>query len=241
MYVPNMADHTISVLNTDAMTVSTISTGANFAPVLLAADANGVYAAATVGGEASQGAILALRDGFFTKVADAPGFTDLAVTGTELLWTATPKGSATAEVCYFDQASGSETISKLGAQANSLKVMSDGTLLAYQVGDTQASVLDPYTLQTRGSVSFAKGIWGFSGDYAALSDGSIGKVAIGSDGLGNPKANFTAIDTAEGNYGSFAVDDTSKPGVATVYSVNHGANGIAMARVHVVPLYGGRN
>jgi hypothetical protein len=74
-----------------------------------------------------------------------------------------------------------------------------------------------------------------------LSDGSIGKVAVSQDGSGNPTASFTAIDTAAGNYGSFAVDTTTQPGVAKVYSVYHDGSGTSAPRVDIVPLYGGRN
>jgi hypothetical protein len=77
-------------------------------------------------------------------------------------------------------------------------------------------------------------LYGFSGDYATLSDGSIGKVAVSQDGAGNPVAGFTLIDSAEKNYGSFAVDTTTQPGVAKVYSVYHGEGGTSAPRIHVV-------
>jgi hypothetical protein len=254
VFVPNRADHTVSQIDTDALTVSTISTGAEYAPVIMAADANNVLVAATVvnattaanaNGDPSQGAILALKNGYLTKLVDAPYFDDLAIQGQNVLWVGTPKGSTTAQVHKVALSGGPETVVQLKQSADSLKVLSDGTLLAYHTGDAAALVLDPFTLAERGSVSFAKGLYGFSsgsgsngsnaGDYATLSDGSIGKVAVGQDGAGNPTASFTAIDTAEGNYGSFAVDTTTQPGVAKVYSVYHGEGGTSAPRVHVVP------
>jgi hypothetical protein len=249
VFVPNQAAHTISQIDTDAATptVSTIPTGAEYAPAIVAADANNVLVAATAtatsdanstataNGDPSQGAILTLRNGYLTKLADAPYFDDLAIQGQNVLWISTPKGSTTAQVHMIALTGGPEKVVQLTQHADSLKVMADGTLLAYHVGDTKALVLDPFTLLTRGSVSFTKGLYGFSGDYATLADGSIGKVAVSQDGAGNPTVNFTAIDTAEGNYGSFAVDTTTQPGVAKVYSVYHDGSGTSAPRVHVVP------
>jgi len=252
VFVPNRADHTIFQIDTEAATptVSTISTGAEYAPVIMATDANNVLVAAnvintaaTANGDPSQGAILALKNGYLTKLADAPYFDDLAIQGQNAVWISTPKGSttATAQVHMIALTGGPEKVVQLTQHADSLKVMADGTLLAYHVGDTKALVLDPFTLLTRGSVSFASGLWGFSsgsgsstGDYAALADGSIGKVAVSQDGAGNPVAGFTAIDMAEGNFGSFAVDTTTQPGVARVYSVYHDGSGTSAPRIHVV-------
>jgi hypothetical protein len=257
VFVPNQAAHTISQIDTDAATptVSTIPTGAEYAPAIVAADANNVLVAATAtatsdanstataNGDPSQGAILTLRNGYLTKLADAPYFDDLAIQGQNAVWISTPKGSttATAQVHMIALTGGPEKVVQLTQHADSLKVMADGTLLAYHVGDTKALVLDPFTLLTRGSVSFASGLWGFSsgsgsstGDYAALADGSIGKVAVSQDGAGNPVAGFTAIDMAEGNFGSFAVDTTTQPGVARVYSVYHDGSGTSAPRIHVV-------
>jgi hypothetical protein len=211
--------------------------------VIVATDANNALVAATANGDPSQGAILTLRNGYLTKLADAPYFDDLAIQGQNAVWISTPKGSttATAQVHMIALTGGPEKVVQLTQHADSLKVMADGTLLAYHVGDTKALVLDPFTLLTRGSVSFASGLWGFSsgsggsvGDYATLADGSIGKVAVSQDGAGNPVAGFTAIDTAEGNYGSFAVDTTTQPGVAKVYSVYHDGSGTSAPRIHVV-------
>jgi hypothetical protein len=155
-----------------------------------------------------------------------------------MLWVGSPKGSTTAAVHQVALSGGPETVAQLQQSVDSLKVMSDGTLLAYHVGDSKAFVLDPFTLAERGSVSFAKGLYGFSGsgDYATLSDGSIGKVAVTNDGAGNPVAAFTLIDFAEKNYGSFLVDDTSQAGIAKVYSVYHGEGSVTAPRVHVVPM-----
>jgi hypothetical protein len=251
VFVPNQAAHVIYQIDTGATlatpTISTISTGAEYAPVIVATDANNVLVAATSNGDPSQGAILALRNGYLTKLADAPYFSDLAIQGQNILWIGTPKGSTTARVHTIALTGGPETVVQLKQSADSLKVMADGTLLAYHVGDTAALVLDPFTLAERGSVSFAKGLYGFSSgsggsssndanaDYATLSDGSIGKVVVGQDGAGNPTASFTAIDTEENNYGSFAVDTTTQPGVAKVYSVYHDGSGTSAPRVHVVP------
>jgi hypothetical protein len=263
VFVPNRADHTVSQIDTGAATptVSTIPTGAEYAPVIVATDANNVLVAAnvvnttanatatsdanstaTANGDPSQGAILTLRNGYLTKLADAPYFDDLAIQGQNAVWVSTPKGSTTSEVRMIALTGGPEKVVQLTQHADSLKVLSDGTLLAYHVGDTKALVLDPFTLAERGSVSFASGLYGFSsgsgsstGDYATLADGSIGKVAVSQDGAGNPVAGFTAIDTAEGNYGSFAVDTTTQPGVAKVYSVYHDGSGTSAPRVHVVP------
>jgi len=243
VFVPNQAAHTISQIDTGAATptVSTISTGAEYAPVIMAADANNVLVAANANGDPSQGAILTLKNGYLTKLADAPYFDDLAIQAANAVWVSTPKGSTTAQVHMIALTGGPETVAQLTQHADSLKVMADGTLLAFHVGDATALVLDPFTLAERGSVSFAKGLYGFSGDYATLSDGSIGKVAVSQDGSGNPTASFTAIDTAAGNYGSFAVDTTTQPGVAKVYSVYHDGSGTSAPRVDIVPLYGGRN
>jgi hypothetical protein len=252
VFVPNRADHTVSQIDTDALAVSTISTGSEYAPVIMATDANNVLVAANVinantgtaanaTGDPSQGAILTLRNGYLTKLADAPYFDDLAIQGQNAVWVSTPKGSTTSQVHKVALSGGPETVVQLTQHADSLKVLSDGTLLAYHTGDTTALVLDPFTLQTRGSVSFDKGLYGFSsgsggsvGDYATLSDGSIGKVAVSQDGAGNPVAGFTLIDSAEKNYGSFAVDTTTQPGVAKVYSVYHGEGGTSAPRIHVV-------
>jgi hypothetical protein len=236
VFVPNRADHTVSQIDTDALTVSTIPTGAEYAPVIVATDANNALVAATANGDPSQGAILTLRNGYLTKLADAPYFDDLAIQGQNAVWISTPKGSttATAQVHMIALTGGPEKVVQLTQHADSLKVMADGTLLAYHVGDTKALVLDPFTLLTRGSVSFTKGLYGFSGDYATLADGSIGKVAVSQDGAGNPVAGFTAIDMAEGNFGSFAVDTTTQPGVARVYSVYHDGSGTSAPRIHVV-------
>ena len=50
VFVPNQAAHTISQIDTDAATptVSTIPTGAEYAPAIVAADANNVLVAANV-------------------------------------------------------------------------------------------------------------------------------------------------------------------------------------------------
>ena len=53
---------------------------------------------ATANGDPSQGAILTLRNGYLTKLADAPYFDDLAIQGQNVLWISTPKGSTTAQV-----------------------------------------------------------------------------------------------------------------------------------------------
>ena len=243
-FVPNQAAHTIIEIDTDAMSSQTISTGAEYAPVLVAAGPSSVLIAATLNGDASQGAILALRSGYVEKLKDAPYFSDLAISGANMLWTSTPKGSTTSEVHQMALSGGPEMVAQLKQSVDSLKIMADGTLLAYHVGDATALVLDPFTLAERGSVSFSGKLYGFSGDYATLSDGSIGKVAVNADGAGNPVAAFTLVDTEQGNYGSFWVDDTSQAGVAKVYSVDHGEGGTAVPRVRTVttvPLYGGRN
>jgi hypothetical protein len=236
VFVPNQVDRTVTEIDTDAMSSQTITTGAEYAPVLMAVGPGSVLVAATTNGDASQGAILALSSGYFSKVADAPYFSDLAIQGQNMLWVGSPKGSTTSEVHWQSLSGGPETVVQLKQPADSLEVMSDSTLLAFHVGDVTALVLDPFTLQTRGSVSFAKGLYGFSGDYATLSDGSIGKVAVTSDGAGNPVAAFTLIDFAEKNYGSFLVDTTSQPGIAKVYSVYYGDGSVSAPRVHVVPM-----
>jgi hypothetical protein len=191
VFVPNQAAHTISQIDTDAATptVSTIPTGAEYAPAIVAADANNVLVAATAtatsdanstataNGDPSQGAILTLRNGYLTKLADAPYFDDLAIQGQNAVWISTPKGSttATAQVHMIALTGGPEKVVQLTQHADSLKVMADGTLLAYHVGDTKALVLDPFTLLTRGSVSFASGLYGFSSG----SGGSVGDYATG--------------------------------------------------------------
>jgi len=223
VYVPNMYGHTISVLDTDSNQMASIATGADIAPVVMATDGKNLYIAAELSGDAARDGIFRLEtDNSLTKLASADGFTGLAAQGGRVFWT------VTTELNILDTATGAQHSVPLSSNADSVAVLTEGSVVVWQTGEKNVSLVDTATLREAGTTSFAKGILNYHDNAFALADGTVDSLAAsGSKLTWNPLGTFAVEDI----YNGFAI--THAKGAASLVVAYKTATGLVAHSVAI--------
>jgi hypothetical protein len=205
MYVMQPSQKMIAVIDPASKQLSSLSLGA-FVPTDLVSDpAGNVYALANDAENPGHTAIFGIGTGFPVKIAEADGLTAIAVSGTRLVGVEpSPDGTTTAHV--FDLNAATEKTFTIGRRADSVKVFTGG-ILAYQAGNSEASMLDLDSLAESGTARFTAGILAVSGDRIALFDGNIFNVAFTADRSGKSQVATTLFSkqNVEDLYAGFVV------------------------------------
>jgi hypothetical protein len=238
VYVPNKYDHSVSMIDLSSMTQSAISTGAEYAPVMMTEGKYGVYVYSELASDSTHGAIQSLNsDGLsFTKVIDANRAEDLKVTAANQLMWPVENSDGTSDIHTYSLNSASESVAHISHPVDSLNQLSVGTILAWKTGQPQLVTLDTESFSETGNLSLEEGIWGMSGDYASLANGNIGKVAVTMSGSGSPLIKWGSVGVIPKDelYGGFAISHSES--LVTVRTLQRLRTGSLVPQVHTVPI-----
>lgn len=217
VYVPN--GNVISIVDTSSNQMSSITLAVT--PVWDATDGTSFYFTAVVpAGDGSTVGIYRLNsDGSLTLLATTSGVTDLKATSSGVLLWVTSAGLNT-----LDTATGAQHSVSLSQPADSIAVLSDGTVIVYRLGYPTATVVNLATYTEAGTTTFAKGILGFNDDAFSLTDGSIVKVALIA---GTGTLSQTSLGTSnEGDLlRGFVLVSGTTPNAVTVQTVHLSGDG----------------
>ncbi len=190
VYAVSPANHSIAKFDLASNVLSYIQTPGYNPAMVVQTLLGGVYTLATVDGQNSLGALLRVDGAYAISVASADGFTSIETSENRVLWTVPSKDKASSRVyAYNADTSKIEAINTLSRPADTLVALPGGGLLAYHVGDSQASYLDSESFAEDATVSFSAGLLlpnrGLvnlpSGELVAavgMTDGTISSVGV---------------------------------------------------------------
>ncbi len=206
VYVMQPSQNAIARIDLQSLNLTSISLGA-YVPIGLVKDSGGtVIALAQLSSDHSKGALIGVSGGFAAELMKADGYSAIAVSGTDIVGVEPSQDGLNTTVHVYSQNSATESTFTLNRKVDTVAALSSG-VIAYKGGATEASVLDLNSHKESGTVRFAAGVLAVSGDRVALFDGSIGNVALTTDGSGAPKLSWTLFSkqAVEDLYAGFAV------------------------------------
>ncbi len=206
VYVMQPSQNAIARIDLQSLNLTSISLGA-YVPIGLVKDSGGqVIALTQLASDHSKGALIGVSGGFASQLMAANGFTAVTAFGTDIVGVEPSEDGQTTTVHIYSQHSAAESTFTLNRKVDTVAAFSSG-VIAYKGGATEASVLDLNSRKESGTASFYDGILAVSGDRVALFDGSIGDVALTTDGSGAPKLSWTLFSkqAVEDLYAGFAI------------------------------------